>query len=270
MRQPVTPYIWQYNPQDGATAGARQDYGSVINWLSASPRLFERIKSVNLARNAYDEAEARANRTGLNDVNINRWGPGEVYQPPGSSFVPALADDWSEATDFARTARGQQLAGGSLDYHLGDGRRYRKLTRDALPFPANWEVFEDGRWRMVPRRAMTGGAADALASYPMILPAAEVAANELRPPELGDYRRPGAQLQGRGLPSQNLLLRTEGSRAPHYGGIAPLQFMREFPPVVYHKPFSGPLAYFPKEFSPLFDPDDDPRRTSALTLQYAQ
>lgn len=262
MDQPPTPYIWQYQPQTGFTAGARQDYGSVINWLQADGRMFSRIRNVNLARNNIDKTRALLTRSSISG-DINRWPSSEVSQYEGTPYIPAYSDDIRTTTDFLKTANGEQLAGSGLNgppYYINDGRKYRKLTRDAMPFPHNYQVYEDGHWKRV--EDLTGGAANALTSYPNL--------QYTSIPPILRYARAGQQLQGGAVPFRQtqLALMTEESRVRRNGGINPHQFMNEFPPVVYEHPFDGNEAYFPKEFSPLFDPAKAFLRTTDQTLQY--
>lgn len=202
MSQPVTPYIWNYQPETGLTSGAQQDYGSVINWLRADPMLCSRIRNVNTARNNYLRSMKR-------DVAYARAGKRQEKAMKARDKLRSqmLLDEFY-------TSEGQQLAGG---YALGDGRQYRKLTRDNLPFPHNWQVFENGRWRPI-----SGGSANALSSYPFVMDEA---------------------LSGRGQP-----VSVSGD------GLSPLAFARAYPPLVYNAPFSGAVEYFPREFSPLYDP----------------
>lgn len=204
--QPVTPYIWQYQPETGKTAGARQDYGSVINWLGSSPSLCQRIADVNKHRNAIDKETARL-----------RHLEGVEKQEP--------------------------LAGTGVT--MADGKRYRKITRDNLPFPYGWQVYDEDGWR--PVSADMSGAGNALSTYPTVI-------------SLNNYRSPVPPLRG-------------GSSAKPSGSgsnqeLTPFQFARKYPPVVYNRPFSEPLYYFPKEFSPLWDPRKDSRGSSALTMKY--
>lgn len=254
MQAPVTPYIWRYQPETGNAAGARQDYGSVINWLGSDPRMYSRVQAINQQRNDIINQDTTVNRIGFSH-NFNNWPSHELYQPMASSYIPATRTDISPHTvsDFVATAEGVQLAGAG--YQLGDGRKYRKLTRDALPFPRNWQVFEDGEWKNI-----TGGSANATSSYPQLV---------YEVPKILKYSRPGQQLQGSGFrKSNNLHLLSEESRRPRYGGMTPLQFSREFSPVTYNNPFDGSVLKFPKEFNPLFTPANDFRATNDSTLQY--
>lgn len=211
MAQPVTPYIWQYQPETGQTAGARQDYGSVINWLGSSPSLCQRIADVNRQRNVEDKETARLRNY---EAVVNR----EPLNGTGSGPT--------------------------------DGRRYRKLTRDSLPFPHGWQVLEDGEWKPVAPSDMGGTGANALSTYPTVI-------------SLSDYRPPMPPMKGGGSdrPSGNPYGRGVGE-------MTPFQFARKYPPVVYNRPFSEPLYYFPKEFSPLWDPNKDGRGSSALSMKY--
>lgn len=247
-QQPVTPYIWTYQPETGMTAGAQQDYGSVINWLSADPMMCERIRHVNEARNASVIADYRFSETPLGIFN-------EWYQvtPPnhdGPPFFPLKRRRIQAALDAEHTAEGQQLAGAG--YNLGDGRKYRKLSRDNHPFPINWEVYEGGRWRPVP---MCGAGTNATSTYPTILPVGK------RPME--HYRAPaGRQMQGGRVQSSRLAaeLIQQGPSVDIRSGLTPLAFARACPPLVYAHPFSvSNQMRFPAELSPLYDPQKDPR-----------
>nr|QTH80077.1 pVIII [Tern adenovirus] len=261
--QPVTPYLWSYQPATGKVAGARQDYGSVINWFSADSRLCDRIKQVNINRNNIDRERANVNRHD-NSLHFNDWESYEILQPHGMPYIPASKTTYSAQNqhDFIATSNGEQLSGPSYkdirggSYAVIDGREYRKLTRDNLPFPYNWQVKTGNEWV-----SLQGTGTNKLSSYPNFKYA------ELQPIE--KYARPGQQLQGSGVPMpHDLSLLFESSRVPRSDSISTLQFMRDFPPVVYEHPFSENLAYFPKEFNPLFVPENDYRRTSNLTLKY--
>lgn len=222
-------------------AGAQQDYGSVINWLRADPYLCERVKRVNETRNAYANFDDITRDKPLG--HFNEW---KQQLPPihrrrlknfGAKRLRALADDIA-------TANGEQLAGSG--YHLGDGKQYRKLTRDAHPFPINWQVFENGRWIPVP---LSGGSANALSTYPTVLQARA----------FRDILPAGRQLQGGFvLPPTRSEFLTEGPTVDVRRGLSPLAFARAFPPIAYRDPFSSPdPAFFPKQFSPLYDPTRD-------------
>ncbi|WGZ76470.1 MAG: pVIII protein [Agile wallaby adenovirus 1] len=258
MDQPVTPYIWKYQPETGTAAGARQNYGAVINWLGADPKLYARIQEVNRQRNDLDIFRAAINRHEIAS-NFNNWPAYQIYQPAGTVYTPPSRLHISSVADAVATADGAQLSGGISTpisgggYSLGDGRQYRKLTRDLLPFPTNWQVFEDGEWKNI-----SGGSANATSSYPQM-----IYENQ---PTIVKYYRPGQQLQGYFPTTPSTHLLTEESRVPRSGGLDPVQFIREFSPVVYKNPFSKPLQYFPKEFNPLFK--NSFIRTNDYTLQY--
>lgn len=279
MNVPPTPYIWQYQPETGTAAGARQDYGSVINWLGSDNTMYHRVQQTNRTRNAIDD---------INEMTVdptyarsfNNWDASQLNQPPGTRYT-ALTHNPDRYTTWDReiTTEGAQLAGarpGSLsggallppsEYHLEDGRQYRKLTRDGHPFPINWMVKENGIWSPIVDRSyqalpMEGGAANAISSYPTLVP--------VQPPILS-YRRPGQQLQGGGVVSSRdkvASLLTESSRVPRNDGMTPYQFMNTFPPVVYDQPFSESLTEFPKEFNPLFEPREQVLASSLYSLKY--
>lgn len=216
--QPVTPYIWQYQPQTGETAGARQDYGSVVNWFSSSPLMCQRIAAINQQRNVLDKEQARL----------------RTYDP---------------------VINGKSLLTGT-GYSLNDGRQYRKFTRDAMPFPHGWQVFENGVWKPVPVDMV--GAGNALSSYPTVV-------------TLDSYKHAGVQLQGAGTPKFTVdpaVLLNEPSSRDRTSGMNATQFAGRFPPVVYNDPFSEPPYYFPKEFNPLWDSSKDFRASSAISMKY--
>lgn len=227
MQQPVTPYIWTYKPETGTAAGARQDYGSVINWLRASPQLCQRIREVNNFRNYIDKT-----RSHLSDemtCYFNAWPANVVSQPEGTPYRPAPNPVLGQHSihDFLSTAEGSQIAGG-----------------------------------LISSPDISGHGANALSSYPTLKYV------NVDSPILS-YRHPGQQLQGGSITSKNdNFLLSEESRVPRSGGLSPLQFLQEFPPIVYNNPFSENMLYFPKEFSPLFEPEKDHRRTSLFSLKY--
>lgn len=255
MTQPVTPYIWTYQPETGMTAGAQQDYGAVINWLSADPYLCERIRHVNQARNDMARLEATTRVVPRGEFNDWLQRP-PVYGPPSGVLAKRRI---RSAVDAAATSEGVQLSGAG--YHLGDGRRYRKLTRDNLPFPHNWQVFEGGRWIPVP---MTGGSSNALSSYPTVMRSPAAAMEHY-------FQSDGLQMQGGMVPPPRSAaeLHVEGPSVDLRSGLTPLSFARSFPPLVYDHPFSRlDLLAFPKEFSPLFDPERDARAAMVYANSY--
>nr|ABM88372.1 pVIII protein [Duck adenovirus 1] len=248
--QPVTPYLWRYQPETGTAAGARQDYGAVINWFNSGPDLYRRIRDVNISRNNVEQTRALA-RTPLSG-NFNRWTAAQLTHPPGTRYRPYFpVDSIKGARERVATQQGQILAGAGYDLH--DGRQYRKITRDALPFPHNWQVKDGSRWLN-----LGGKGANSLTTYPVI---ADV-------PPIMRYGRPGQQLQGSGFHRPSPALLTEGARVPRSHGMTVRQFVHEFPPVVFNHPFSEDITYFPKEFNPLFNPSEDYRASSDRTLQY--
>ncbi|URN46038.1 pVIII [Bovine adenovirus 7] len=216
MAQPVTPYIWRYQPETGYTAGAHQNYSAVINWLQANPQMVARIKQVNLVRNDLDKLQANITRQDIS-ANVNNWPAKDLYQPLKAPYIPASPNMATTINDFEATRQGIQLSG---------------------------------------NQPLKGTGSNALSSYPDI-------------PDILKYSRVGQQLQGYGTFSKdNIHLFYEGSRQPRKGGLSPVQFINEFPPVVYQNPFSGPLRTFPKEFNPLFSPEKDFRPTTNETLKY--
>lgn len=254
MTQPVTPYVWTYQPETGMTAGAQQDYGGVINWLCADPYMCERIRKVNQTRN--DMARLEASNRVVPEGEFNAWlQRPPIFGPPSGKLEKRRVRSF---IDTVATSEGVQLSGAG--YKLGDGRRYRKLTRDAHPFPINWQVFENGRWQPVP---LNGGSANALSSYPTIRRRRDYMENYLHPH--------GLQLQGGMAPTQSNSheLRWEGPSVDLRSGLTPLSFARAFPPLVYENPFSSlnPLE-FPKEFSTLYDPERDMRAAVVYQNSY--
>lgn len=280
MNAPPTPYLWQYQPQTGTAAGARQDYGSVTNWFASDNSMYHRVQQTNRNRNLIDEM----NETTVDPyyaASFNNWDSSRLTQPAGSRYAamtqrPDLYTSWDRGatSDGAQLsgARPSILSGGALlppsEYSLNDGREYRKLTRDGHPFPVNWMVKENGMWVPIVDRAygpadMQGGAANATSTYPTLLPVQ---------PAILAYRRPGQQLQGGGVVADRnkvTSLLTERSRVPRSQGMTAYQFMNEFPPVVYDRPFSADSpAEFPKEFNPLFEPREQVLASSLYSLQY--
>lgn len=108
--QPVTPYIWKYQPETGYTAGAHQDYGSVINWLNSNPQMFTRIRDVNLQRNNIDKTRGLVTRNDIHS-NINNWSASQLLQRQGSPYVPASLNLEASKQDFIDSAHGMQLSG---------------------------------------------------------------------------------------------------------------------------------------------------------------
>lgn len=266
-----TPYLWQYQPETGLVAGARQDYGSEINWLGSDLQMFNRVQRLRRLRNQLEEEKGTKAADSSFAAHFNDWTLEDTKGTPYVSMTHPISK--TALSDMINSSEGVQMAGrntpstlyggGLPQYSLGDGRQYRKLTRDAMPFPHNWFVKEEGIWKPVPIDPgdFSGGAVNALSSYPNL---------QYLPPPILRYRRPGQQLQGRGqslnTPFREEALLTERSRLPVTRGLDPSQFTLSFPPVVYKRPFSSSLSHFPREFSPLYDPNDSFLRSTTAAL----
>lgn len=146
---------------------------------------------------------------------FNKWPAEDVLQPRGTPYVPA-----------ADPSINQQSV---TDFvNTAEGSQLAGGPGNPL------QTFD-----------LKGHGNNALTSYPMTIYT-----------NLLSRRHPGQMLQGGHVgtvPNQHFLLYEEAS-VPRSGGLNPMQFTQEFPPVVYEHPFSENLAYFPKEFSRLFDP----------------
>lgn len=112
MAQPVTPYVWKYQPETGYTAGAHQNYNTVINWLHANPQMFARIQHINTARNVMDKFRSDLTRDDI-AVNINNWPAEDLMQPPNFPYIPATSKSTSTINDWLATTQGIQLSGTS-------------------------------------------------------------------------------------------------------------------------------------------------------------
>lgn len=239
----VDPYLFAYVPFNGKPAGAAQNYGARVNWLGANRQLLEQIVNVRQNENNLFAAWRRTYRplTGT-AVGAKGWPANHLLQSHGTPYVP-LKDPSTNVTtlsDRLQTNAGEQITGVGLS-PPDDGNMYRKLTRDALPFPYNWQIWKNGVWLPVnePKEPFSG---------------------------LGSFYFPkniqisGSEGQRPFFTNGLMAAATERARVPRSGGLGPTQFCLDFPPLPYAYPFSGgDMRSFPAYFSPLYDPTNPAR-----------
>lgn len=203
-----TPYVWTFQPQMGAVAGASQDYSTRMHWLSAGPRMIDAVNNIRDTQNRILMTQNALTATPRNLIDPRVWPPHLLRQP--SVKPTTLEFPRNEILEKHLTSSGMQLGGGG------------------------WEppdIYAAG----------LQGSGIQLNE----LPTSGLSASTLRPDGLfqlgGGGRSSFNPLQTdiafQALPSQ-----------PRHGGLGSRQFIREFAPTVYLNPFSGPPDSYPDQF----------------------
>ncbi|AWO77115.1 pVIII [Tree shrew adenovirus 1] len=211
-----TPYVWTFQPQMGAAAGASQDYGTKMNWLSAGPSMIHRVNNIREARNRILLRQAALTETPRTVMNPPNWPSALLYHdvaPPTSVPLPR-----NERLEIAMTNHGAQLAGGGHT-SLPEGLKRELLfgsgiqLNEQLPVrPYGAAVRADGTFQLA------GGSRSSF------------------------------------NPREELFLKLQSAPSqPRSGGIGSWQFVEEFVPAVYYNPFSGPPGTYPDQFISNYD-----------------
>ena len=134
-----TPYVWTYQPQMGAAAGAAQDYSTRMNWLSAGNRMIQRVNDIRDMRNQVLLRQAAITETPRNVMNPRHWPAalinGQVYYP----MTVTLPDN--EILEQRMTNEGMQLAGGCMKGH-------GLQLNEQLPLARPYRLRSDGLFQL--------------------------------------------------------------------------------------------------------------------------
>lgn len=251
-----TPYMWAFQPQMGAAAGASQDYSTQMNWMSAGPSMINAVRNIRDQRNRILMSQALLTETPRPVPNPPLW-PAQLLPQLGGPPV-TLALPRNQPLEQEMTNSGLQIAGGGgpvndksnraalLGIRPGASGANLTATRGASleraiaveePYPAEIQVLP------VPRNFRFDGAGLQLNEH-------SFSPSSVRPD--GTF-----QLAGGSRPplttTHRLLTLQRSSSVPRSGGIGSAQFVNEFVPAVYFNPFSGPPDSFPDQFIPNFD-----------------
>lgn len=267
-----TPYMWAFQPQMGAAAGASQDYSTQMNWMSAGPSMINAVRNIRDQRNRILMSQALLTETPRPVANPPLW-PAQLLPQLGGPPV-TLALPRNEPLEQEMTNSGLQIAGGGgpvndksnraavLGIRGGAGGADLTATREAsleraveepygpeiqvLPVPRHFRLGGAGRdiqVQPIPRHFRVGGAGLQLNEH-------SFSPSSVRPDgtfQLAGGSRPPPTL------TRRLLTLQRSSSVPRSGGIGSAQFVSEFVPAVYFNPFSGPPDSFPDQFIPNFD-----------------
>nr|WRQ19857.1 MAG: pVIII protein [unidentified adenovirus] len=208
-----TPYVWTFQPQMGAAAGASQDYSTRMNWLSAGNKMIQRVNDIRDARNQILVKQAAITETPRSIMNPRIWPAPLIESQIHPPVTVALPDN--ERLERDMVDHGMQLGGGGrfgrMPLMTGCSGMGLQLN-EQLPIPAPLRLRSDGLFQLA------GGA--------RVLP---------------------------DLSTQQLLALQTSPNVPRSGGIGSWQFVQEFVPSVYLNPYSGQPTTFPDEFISNYD-----------------
>lgn len=210
-----TPYVWTQQPQMGTAAGAAQDYSTRMNWLSAGPRMIQRVNLLRDTRNQLLMRQAALTETPRGVMNPRTWPASLIEAPVRLPMTVALPEN--ELLEERMTNEGMQLAGGGRApvrhnvYQLLKGQGLQ--LNEQLPRSRPYRLRSDGMFQLA------GGS--------RVLPSS--------------------------LSRRNVLAISTAPSVPRSGGIGSWQFVQEFVPVPYINPYSGSPDTYPDEFIPDYD-----------------
>lgn len=248
-----TPYMWAFQPQMGAAAGASQDYSTQFHWMSAGPQMINQVRHLRDERNRILEAHALLTETPRSIANPPSWPSTLLPQLGGSPVTVALPRN--HALEHVMANNGLQIAGGNFPVNDKSKRNsvigintLRRL-RSGTPLSGSASVS--------PRSVSKDQVTDLL---PSLFSGKGVQLSEYVPNMgfAGTVRPDGTfQLAGGArapVSGNDIYLTLQGSSSvPRSGGVGAQQFVKEFVPAVYYNPFSGPPDTFPDQFIPNFD-----------------
>lgn len=251
-----TPYMWAFQPQRGAAAGASQDYSTQMNWMSAGPSMINQVRNIRDERNRILMSQALLTETPRPVANPPAWPAHLLPQLGGPPVTLALPRNYPLEQEM--TNNGLQIAGGGVSVNDKSNRAAVLAIRSAATRPpltahrtASLEravavdelIDPDFQVLPAPERVLLAGAGVQLNEHSFSPPS-------VRPD--GTFQIAG----GSRLPltaTRRLLTLQRSSSVPRSGGIGAAQFVNEFVPAVYYNPFSGPPGSFPDQFMPNFD-----------------
>lgn len=249
-----TPYMWAFQPQMGAAAGASQDYSTQFHWMSAGPRMINQVRQIRDEQNQILEAQALLTETPRAVANPPSWPAALLPQLRGPTMTIALPRN--HELEHVMANNGLQIAGGGFPVNdksmrnsvLGINRAVRSVPgTGASRSPSDELLSPEIQVLPPPSRSLSlSGLGRQLTEYS---PAAGFS-GAVRPD--GTFQLAG----GARLPvtSREAYLTLQGSSSvPRSGGVGTRQFVQEFVPAVYYNPFSGPPDTFPDQFIPNFD-----------------
>lgn len=142
-----TPYVWTQQPQMGTAAGASQDYSTRLNWLSAGPRMIDRVNYLREARNQILIRQAALTETPRPVMNPRSWPAALIDTPIRRPVTVALPEN--EIAEERMTNEGMQLAGGghvpARQYHL---RGHGLQLNEQLPRYHPYRLRPDGMFQL--------------------------------------------------------------------------------------------------------------------------
>lgn len=105
-----TPYVWTFQPQMGATAGASQDYSTRMNWFSAGPDMINDVNNIRDTQNRILMTQSAVTATPRNLIDPRTW-PSQLLKQPRVN--PTLLEfPRNEVLEQHLTSEGAQIAGG--------------------------------------------------------------------------------------------------------------------------------------------------------------
>ncbi|QDZ17474.1 pVIII [Ovine adenovirus 8] len=106
-----TPYVWTFQPQMGATAGASQDYSTRMNWFGAGPDMIAQVNNIRDAQNRILMTQSAMTATPRNLIDPRVW-PAHLLKQP--AVPPTLLEfPRNEILERHLTSQGAQIAGGA-------------------------------------------------------------------------------------------------------------------------------------------------------------
>ncbi|AEW91345.1 pVIII [Bovine adenovirus 3] len=127
-----TPYVWTFQPQMGAAAGASQDYSTRMNWFSAGPDMIHDVNSIRDAQNRILMTQSAITATPRNLIDPREWPAHLIKQPVvGTTHVEMPRN---EVLEQHLTSHGAQIAGGGS---AGDYFKSPTSARTLIPLTAS-------------------------------------------------------------------------------------------------------------------------------------
>ncbi|ARE31895.1 pVIII [red squirrel adenovirus 1] len=209
-----TPYVWTFQPQMGAAAGASQDYSTRMNWLSAGNKMIQRVNDIRDSRNQILMRQAALTETPRNTLNPRVWPAALIDTPAHPPLTITLPDN--ELLEHSMTTHGMQLAGGGPIGRspITNGCSGLGLQlNEQLPAPQPYRLRADGLFQLAG----------------------------------------GSKINTTALSTPNLIALQTSPSVPRSGGIGSWQFVQEFVPAVYLNPYSGLPQTYPDEFIHNYD-----------------
>lgn len=139
-----TPYVWTFQPQMGAAAGAAQDYSTRMNWLSAGNKMIARVNDIRDTRNRLLIRQAAITETPRRVMNPRVWPAAYIDSQVHPPMTINLPDN--ELLEQQMSNHGMQLAGGGSIIPQLQGRGIQ--LNEQLPFPRPFRLRSDGLFQL--------------------------------------------------------------------------------------------------------------------------